>query len=177
MSDRNFGILFQILASEQQILQRADQKAFTLLSILGVFMVFFIVHYTKIPPNYFVIFMIIIYFVAALISILSLLLVISPRIKNTEVPDEKTKKLINPTFFAGIVQFKSAEEYARYLNTILDNNEEIYNVFSNSVYSIGQINSYKNKYLKRGIISFVTAVTFELIIIVSMYVNLALGQI
>ena len=37
-----------IIQNEQLILQRTDQKAFTLMSILGVFMVFFIVHFPKV---------------------------------------------------------------------------------------------------------------------------------
>ena len=45
---KEFSALLQVLAGEQQIIQRTDQKAFTLLSILGVFMVFFIVHFPKI---------------------------------------------------------------------------------------------------------------------------------
>ena len=47
MNNNNFKALFQVLSSEQQILMRTDQKAFTLLSILGVFMVFFIIHFFK----------------------------------------------------------------------------------------------------------------------------------
>ena len=42
-SNKEFNALLQVLAGEQQVIQRTDQKAFTLLSILGVFMVFFIV--------------------------------------------------------------------------------------------------------------------------------------
>jgi len=45
----NIAPIFHILQSEQLILQRTDQKAFTLMSILGVFMVFFIVHFPKDP--------------------------------------------------------------------------------------------------------------------------------
>ena len=44
----NVAPIFHVLSNEQQILQRTDQKAFTMLSILGVFMVFFIVHFLKI---------------------------------------------------------------------------------------------------------------------------------
>ena len=47
MQERAFTALLRILDGEQQIIQRTDQKAFTMLSILGVFMVFFIVHFTK----------------------------------------------------------------------------------------------------------------------------------
>ena len=38
-SEKQFSALLQVLAGEQQVIQRTDQKAFTLLSVLGVFMV------------------------------------------------------------------------------------------------------------------------------------------
>ena len=47
-SNKEFNALIQVLSGEQQVIQRTDQKAFTLLSVLGVFMVFFIVHFPKI---------------------------------------------------------------------------------------------------------------------------------
>ena len=47
-SEKQFSALLQVLAGEQQVIQRTDQKAFTLLSVLGVFMVFFIVHLEEI---------------------------------------------------------------------------------------------------------------------------------
>ena len=49
MNNNNFKALFQVLSSEQQILMRTDQKAFTLLSILGVFMIFFIFSKLSLP--------------------------------------------------------------------------------------------------------------------------------
>ena len=58
----NIAPIFHILQSEQLILQRTDQKAFTLMSILGVFMVFFIVHFPKIQMNTFIFFMMMISF-------------------------------------------------------------------------------------------------------------------
>ena len=52
--DKKIDVLFQILSSEQQTLQRVDQKAFTMLSLLGVFAVFFIIHYIdSFISNYF----------------------------------------------------------------------------------------------------------------------------
>ena len=42
MANYHLQALLQILDGEQQIIQRTDQKALTLLSILGVFMVFFV---------------------------------------------------------------------------------------------------------------------------------------
>ena len=46
-SGKQFNALLQVLSGEQQVIQRTDQKAFTLLSILGVFMVF----HRSLPKN------------------------------------------------------------------------------------------------------------------------------
>ena len=62
-AEKEFNALLQVLSGEQQVIQRTDQKAFTLLSILGVFMVFFIVHFPKIQMNIFNFLMMIIYFI------------------------------------------------------------------------------------------------------------------
>jgi hypothetical protein len=62
--DKKINVLFQILTSEQQTLQRVDQKAFTMLSLLGVFAVFFIIHYTKIPASLITFILILLYFIS-----------------------------------------------------------------------------------------------------------------
>jgi hypothetical protein len=74
--DKKIDVLFQILSSEQQTLQRVDQKAFTMLSLLGVFAVFFIIHYTKIPPSLITFVLIFFYFISVLITIFFLVSVI-----------------------------------------------------------------------------------------------------
>ena len=53
MSADRFSLVFRILDNETRLLERADQKAISLLSILGVFMVFFIVYYRLVPVNTF----------------------------------------------------------------------------------------------------------------------------
>lgn len=172
-----FSVLFNILSSEQQISQRTDQKAFTLLSILGVFAVFFMVHYTKIPATTFNFTFIFIYFMAVLGSIFFLLLVISPRIRGTEGNLKKIDIKGIPTYFGGIVKFKDAEEYGSYLQTVLGDDETTYDVFVNSVYSIGRINSYKNHFLKAGIVFFIIAITSQIMIIISMYYSIFMEKI
>lgn len=162
----NIAPIFQILQSEQNILQRTDQKAFTLMSILGVFMVFFIVHFLKIEINWFNVAMVIIYFIAAFIAIFNLMLVIVPRMRNDQSHDELPD--INATFFGGIIQFKNPVEYAEYLNTITEDHEETYKMFSAQLYALGHINAYKNKHLRKAIIFFGTAILCELLIIMSM---------
>jgi len=169
--EKKINVLFEILTSEQQILQRADQKAFTMLSLLGVFAVFFIVHYTKIPPTIFSFILISFYFISILVSMFFLVSVVSPRIKETENISAE-KKTILPTFFGGIVKYKSAEEYAKELGIILEDSEATYKIFSQSIYSIGRINSYKHKYLKYGIRAFVFAIGIEFTIIIMLYLNL-----
>ncbi len=169
--EKKINVLFQILSSEQQTLQRVDQKAFTMLSLLGVFAVFFIVHYTKIPVNLLSLIFVALYFISVLISVFFLVSVVSPRIKETENV-LKEKRTILPNFFGGIVKYKSAEDYAEKLGVILSDIEDTYQIFSKSVYSIARINSYKHKYLKYGIRAFVLAIALEFSIIVMLYYNL-----
>ncbi len=162
----NIAPIFQILQSEQNILQRTDQKAFTLMSILGVFMVFFIVHFLKIEINWFNVAMVIIYFIAAFVAIFNLMLVIVPRMRNDQghsgLPD------FNATFFGCIIPFKNPVEYAEYLNEITEDNEKTYKMFSAQLYALGHINAYKNKHLRIAIMFFGTAILCELLIIMSM---------
>ncbi|MFC1746990.1 hypothetical protein ACFLZR_01520, partial [Candidatus Neomarinimicrobiota bacterium] len=80
MSEKKIQLLFQILHSEQSILSRTDQKAYTMLSILGVFMAFFIVYYRLLVPNMFFIAMMVVYFSTAFLTIFSLIRTIMPRI-------------------------------------------------------------------------------------------------
>jgi hypothetical protein len=170
--EKKIDVLFQILSSEQQILQRVDQKAFTMLSLMGVFAVFFIIHYTKIPPNTFNFICIFLYFLSVITSIYFLVLVVVPRVKDVETSPVPEKKKILPTFFGGIIKYKSAEEYSKQLNLLLEDPNETYETFAKSVYSIGRINAFKHKYLKYGIMCFVVAIAMEFTIIVSLYVNL-----
>jgi len=158
--------IFQILSSEQQILQRTDQKAFTLMSILGVFMVFFIVHFLKLQMDWFKLIMVLLYFTSALLAIVNLLLVIVPRIQSTK--SGTGEQNYNITFFAGISKYKTPEDYALSLEEITADKDRTYQMFSNQLYFLGKINAYKNKALKRAIMFFATAIISELLIIMSM---------
>jgi hypothetical protein len=172
--ENKFSVLFQILGSEQQILQRADQKAFTMLSLLGVFSVFFVIHYTKIPATVLTLSVIFLYFIAILASIYFLVMVVAPRVRDTEEKTIHEDKTIVPTFFGGIIKYKSSDDYAKNLEAALDDPEFAYEVFAKSVYSIGRINAFKNKYLKYGIYSFVIAIGLEFIVIIALYVSLTM---
>ena len=162
--ERELSTLFQILGNENQILMRTDQKAFTLLSILGVFMVFFIVHFLKVQMTWFIFLFVMVYFVAALISIINLILVIVPRVRTEKTQEEES----NPLFFAGISQYKSASGYARHLRSIAQDSEQTTNLFAKQVYSLGMINTYKYKHLRNAITAFIVAISAELSIIMAM---------
>jgi|SRR5690554_399656 len=174
--EKKINVLFEILKSEQLTLQRVDQKAFTMLSLMGVFAVFFIIHYAKIPPTIFTFILIFIYFLSVLTAIFFLVSVVAPRMKETE-DNLKEKKTILPTYFGGIIKYKNADDYAEKLNLILDDPESTYHIFSKSVYSIARINSYKHKYLKYGIRAFVLAIATEFLIIALLYFSLLIENV
>ena len=162
--ERELSTLFQILGNENQILMRTDQKAFTLPSILGVFMVFFIVHFLKVQMTWFIFLFVMVYFVAALVSIINLILVIVPRVHTEKTQEEES----NPLFFAGISEYKSASGYARHLRSIAQDSEQTTNLFAKQVYSLGMINTYKYKHLRNAITAFIVAISAELSIIMAM---------
>ena len=179
-SEKQFSALLQVLAGEQQVIQRTDQKAFTLLSVLGVFMVFFIVHFPKLSSNMnlsiFILMMI--YMISAMGTIYFLVRVIVPRIQKETIDatiDEVEKtKLINPTFFAGISQFKSPEEYAFYLKSIAKNEDQLYQMFASQVFALGKINLEKNENIRLSTFFFIAALVSELLIIMAMAYSRAL---
>jgi len=169
---KEFSALLQVLAGEQQIIQRTDQKAFTLLSILGVFMVFFIVHFPKIQMTVLIFSLMMIYFTSAMGTVYFLVRVIVPRVHKRKVKtlnkDVEKDEVINPTFFAGISQFKSPEEYAFYLKSIAKDDELLYQMFASQVFALGNINQVKTENIRHSVFFFLTALVSELLIIMSM---------
>ena len=129
-------------------------------------MIFFIVHFLKIQMDWLRFIMVIVYFIAAFLAIVYLVLVIVPRVRTDKVKEENPE--INATFFGGISQFSSAEDYADYLAEIAEDETKTYNMFATQVYALGKINNYKNKNLKQAILFFAVAIMSELLIIMSM---------
>ena len=166
MKKDNSSTLLEVLSSEQQILMRTDQKAFTLLSILGVFMVFFIIHFLKIQMNWLRFSLVLVYFGTALMAIIYLVLVIVPRIRKSKEQEENGD--IAEPFFGFISKFPNAEAYGNYLAEISDDPEKTYSMFASQVFALATINRYKNQKLQRAIIYFALAITSELLIIMSM---------
>ena len=92
--------------------------------------------------------MMIIYFTSAMGTIYYLVQVIVPRVRKhkTKIDDKEVGKdeVINPTFFAGISQFNSPEEYALYLKSIAKDDDQLYQMFASQVFALGKINLQKN---------------------------------
>ncbi len=138
MKKDNSSTLLEVLSSEQQILMRTDQKAFTLLSILGVFMVFFIIHFLKIQMNWLRFSLVLVYFGTALMAIIYLVLVIVPRIRKSK-EQEENEDIAEP-FFGFISKFPNAEAYGNYLAEISDDPEKTYSMFASQVFALATIN-------------------------------------
>lgn len=171
-NDSRFNHLLTILSSEEQIAQRADQKALTLMSVLGVILVFFVVHMPNIPTNGWMIVLVAGYYVALLAALLSLLLVIMPRVMQRATdatPDDPAAP--NPIFFAGIARFRTSRDYAERLRNVLDDPEHRFQTFAESVYGMAQINVRKQRHLRRGMTAFAIAICGELAIVLTVYLQ------
>jgi len=129
-------------------------------------MVFFIIHFLKIQMDWLRFILVIVYFVAAFMAIVYLVLVIVPRVRSDKIKENNPE--INATFFGGISTFLSAEEYASYLADIASDESKTYNMFAAQVFALGKINNYKNKHLRQAILYFAVAIMSELLIIMSM---------
>ncbi len=179
MANYHLQALLQILDGEQQIIQRTDQKALTLLSILGVFMVFFVIHFPKLQMNGITFTLMMIYFTAAIGTMYNLVRVIIPRVRIKSLKDFNKEKAnqLSPTFFSGISHFSSPEEYSDFLKSKSNDEEELYSMFAEQVFSLGKINQSKNNYIRRSTFFFITALTSELLIIMFMAYSRALPYI
>jgi hypothetical protein len=172
MPIENLSIVLRILDNENRLSERADQKSISMLSILGVFMVFFIVYYRVIPINNFTGVLILLYFFFALFSIVNLIMAIRPRIRRERVVNEAKDKAIvscDPAFFTGICTFPSAAAYKDALAATLQDQTQIAEVYISQIFSVARINSAKYKYVQRGIVTVILSIALELAVIVYLF--------
>lgn len=173
----DYRLLFHILESERSILSRTDQKAFTLLSILGVFMAFFIVYYRFLAFSYFIVVLIPIYFLVAFLTIYNLFRTIMPRFSRKETEDDDEDHARDPTFFGGIRKFRTSAEYHTYMESIGADEERTARLISRQIHTLAIINWNKNIHLRRGMYFFITAIGTELMMILSLFIKMALDSI
>ena len=170
MTEDKLTAVLRILDSENRLLERYDQKSISMLSILGVFMVFFIVYHRILPVNPFTIAAISIYILCALSAILSLIMALRPRIHRDP---EAAGKLppSEPAFFMGICQYPTISEYSKALDDLVCNETNLPDVYIRQIFGIARINAAKNKYVQRGMLLVAIALGTELALICYLFIN------
>lgn len=172
MTSDRFAVILRILDNESRLLERADQKAISLLSILGVFMVFFIVYYRLIPVNLFTVVLITIYFGLALFAIWNLIMVVRPRVEGTggEEPSVAGERAAgDPTFFEGICRYPNASAYRDSLMSLADDEEATMELYTRQIFTLARINAAKYKYVHRGVVLVIVTLAAELSIIAYLF--------
>lgn len=169
MSIERRTTILRILDDQNRLSERADTKAISLLSTLGIFTVFFIAHFRDIPLDTFSISILVVYFISVLAGIMQIILVISPRIRPVKhVPVSVTDPGITApqtTFFEGICQFKDSDDYKKCLDTNMSSDESITDSYVDQIYSVARINKTKYACVKRAVWLVVVALTSQLAII------------
>ena len=172
MAGEKLSVVLRILDNENHLLERADQKAIALLSTLGVFMVFFVVYFRVIPINAVTITLCSIYFFFALLSIVSLIMTVRPRIRpiDENMEDEDSVPASEPAFFMGIRRFQNLSAYKEALDAMSSDEETTINVYVRQIFSLAQINAVKYKYIQRAVLLVIISLTTELAIMAYLFI-------
>jgi hypothetical protein len=170
MEKDKHSVVLRILDDQNRLTDRADAKAISLLSTLGIFTVFFIANFNKIPLEAFSIFLLIVYFSSVLLAIFQIILAISPRIrfggKGTGKNDRTDETLSSqPTFFGGIAHFKNVEAYKKSLEDTLVGDEALTDNYIDQVYQVAKINSTKYARVRYAVWFSVMAITSQLALV------------
>jgi hypothetical protein len=170
-SNRLFSVL-RILDAENRLLERADQKAISLLSALGVFMVFFIVYYRLVPINLFTVVLLSIYFLASLMAIVSFIMAVRPRVQLSEEETEDTDKspAREPAFFAGICKFPTLSAYRQSLEDMIKDEAATIDVYTRQIFSLARVNAAKYKYIQRAVFLVIIALAVELALVAYLFI-------
>lgn len=164
--------VLRVLDAENRLLERADQKAISLLSALGVFMVFFIVYYRVIPINLFTVILLSIYFVASLMAIVSFILTVRPRIRmvEEETGDTDKAKACEPAFFVGICKFPTLSAYRQALQDMIKDEASAIDVYTRQVFGLARVNAAKYKNIQRAVLLVIIALATELALVAYLFI-------
>jgi hypothetical protein len=171
--DKHAKVL-RILDDQNRLVERADSKAISLLSTLGIFTAIFISTFNKLTFDLVSMVLVVVYFSSALLSIYSIILAISPRIRTKKI--DKTEKVdesnaYQPTFFAGISKFADADAYKKRLDDLLNDEPTTTDIYIQQIYEIAKINSLKYKYVQRAVWLVVLTLAAQLTLIIVTYVK------
>jgi hypothetical protein len=171
MTKDKYEVLMRILDDQNRLTDRADTKAISLLTTLGLFTVIFISQLnglSKASVVPFTVFLLIIYCISVVLAVLHIVMAISPRIrkiKNTGKAGAETP-IAQPTFFGGICKFPDADAYKKCIDDLASNEESVNDTYVRQVYEVAKINQVKYKYVGRAIWFVVITVASQIIFIV-----------
>ncbi|HEY4712262.1 MAG TPA: Pycsar system effector family protein [Dehalococcoidia bacterium] len=169
--NRLFFVL-RVLDAENRLLERADQKAISLLAALGVFMVFFIVYHRVIPINLFTVILLSIYFIVSLMAIVSFVLTVRPRIRMVEEETGDTDKAAacEPAFFVGICKFPTLSAYRQALQDMIKDEASAIDVYTRQIFGIARVNAVKYKNIQRAVLLVIIALATELALVAYLFI-------
>jgi hypothetical protein len=164
--------VLRVLDAENRLLERADQKAISLLSALGVFMVFFIVYHRVIPINLFTVILLSTYFVVSLMAIVSFILTVRPRIRliEEEMGDSDKTKACEPAFFVGICKFPTLSAYRQALENMIKDEASTIDVYTRQIFGIARVNAVKYKNIQRAVLLVIIALATELALVAYLFI-------
>jgi hypothetical protein len=164
--------VLRVLDTENRLLERADQKAISLLSALGVFMVFFIVYYRLIPINVFTVILLSIYFIVALMAIVSFILTVRPRIRlvEDETKDMDKATECEPAFFAGICKFPTLSAYKQALQDMIKDEASTIDIYTRQLFGLARVNAAKYKNIRRAVLLVIIALATELALVAYLFI-------
>ncbi|MDD5083226.1 MAG: DUF5706 domain-containing protein, partial [Dehalococcoidales bacterium] len=142
MSSEKHAKVLRILDDQNRLVERADTKAISLLSTMGIFSFFFISQFGNIPIDVFSIILLVIYFAGVFTALLHIILAISPRIHPTlmKPANTGTEHTTNqPTFYAGICKFPDAAAYQECLEDLLDDESATTEIYVQQIYEVAKI--------------------------------------
>jgi len=160
--------ILKILDDQNHLSERADTKAISMLSMLGIFTVFFVAQLTNMTMNHFLIAVVVIYFVSVVMAIIEIILAINPRTRSANKPNttqSDNMPTAQPTFFEGICKFENAEEYKKGLNSVINSDEKMTDIYISQIYQVAQINKTKYTCVRRAVWFVVIALASQLSII------------
>jgi len=164
--------VLRVLDAENRLLERADQKAISLLSALGVFMVFFIVYHRVIPINVFTVILLSIYFAVALMAIVSFILTVRPRIHLVEEEEGDTDKAAacEPAFFVGICKFPTLSAYRQGLENMIKDEASAIDVYTRQIFGLARVNAAKYRNINRAVLLVIIALATELALVAYLFI-------
>jgi hypothetical protein len=176
--NEKYSKVLRILDDQNKLVERADAKAISLLSTLGIFTAIFISNFNNIQFNAITLGLLAIYFIGAIASVYYIIMAISPRIRSTKLKkaaiiDESAA--YQPTFFAGISKFADADAYKKRLDDLLNDESSMTDIYVQQIYEVAKINKAKYRYVQQAVWLVVVTLAAQLTLIIVTYVNRLIG--